>query len=170
MNRQEALTLLELPPTADSRAIRSALFRRYHQLFSTAQGPAWTTQLLQLTTIRDVLSNQETVFPVQPLLMKSAQVLSPASLPSYVHVLLYRYHQTETIYTLRVADQDLVLAFENEFSARKYIRQLSEEDAPWTECFNTSEILEFCESAGYGLLIVPVDQLVHPPVGRADHV
>lgn len=164
MNREEALNLLQLSSSADDRTIRSALFRHYHQLFSNQSNPSWNSQLLQLTSIRDALSSQRAI---PEILRLAAQVVLPDRIPSYIHVLLYRQHHTETIYTLRIEEQDLVLAFENEFSARKYTRQLSEDEdlTPWTECFDTSEILDFCESAGCGVLIVPTDQMVQPPTG-----
>jgi len=164
MNREEALKLLQLPSSADDRTIRSTLFRQYHQLFSHPSDPSWKTQLLQLSSIRDALSNRRAIPEV---LRPAAQVVPPDHIPSYIHVLLYRQHHTETIYTLRIEEQDLVLGFENEFSARKYTRQLSEEEelTPWTECFDTSEILDFCESAGYGVLIIPSDQMIQPPTG-----
>ncbi len=168
MNRQEALAILQLPATADSHAIRAALFQHYQQLFADHQGPVWVEHLRQLTQARDALLVRKGAL-AGPL-AQSARLLQTKDLPRAVYVLLDRHDQSETIYTLRIEDQDLVLAFENEFTARTYARALIQKElsTPWCESFNPAEIIEFCEAAGYGLLLVPAQQMASPPLGSVD--
>ncbi len=176
MNRNDALDWLGLSAQADTPEIRTALFQRYAALFhQTALGEkVWAEHLMELMEIRDLLmdppDSKKLPLAASPLAQAPHQLLSSAQLPAFVYVLLYRHSGDETIHTLRFSDYDVVLAFENEFTARKYTQSLLQNqfDQPWAEPFATPEIIEFCENSGYGLLIVPMEQVVQPPVGVAE--
>ncbi|WP_218082181.1 DUF3110 domain-containing protein [Anthocerotibacter panamensis] len=174
MNRQEALELLRLSPTAGTHEIRTVLFQYYEQLLEGSSEDGWEDRLGQLTEIRDTLMNpgSATISPSEHVLTGAADMLDPAQLPDHVHVLLYHQGLQETIHTLRFEARDLVLAFENEFTARKYTQQLAQNQCfqPWAERFGTQEILEFCEAAGYGFLLVPTSEMVQPPQQTVDEL
>jgi hypothetical protein len=92
--------------------------------------------------------------------------LSAAELPRDCFVLLYRMDGEETIHTLHTGQHTLVIAFEHEFTARKFAQQLHVAVPPWAERFETAQIIEFCETSGYTLVMVPVAQVAHPPSGH----
>jgi Protein of unknown function (DUF3110) len=159
MTRAEALAFLQLTPTASEHEIRSALFYAYDQLMqSQSTGDAtWAEQLMQLNHIREVVMAQdETSFRSAA----DSHRLSSAELPPHLYVLLYSEDHEETIHTLQAGGQDWVLAFVNAFTARRYIQRIAL--APWVERFASPQILEFCANAGYGILVVPQDQVVPP--------
>jgi hypothetical protein len=83
-----------------------------------------------------------------------------------VYVLLFNARtENEGIHTLRTADQDVVLMFENEDDATRFGLMLEAQDFPeaTVEAIEQSEVEEFCESAGYGYKLVPEGSLTVPP-------
>jgi hypothetical protein len=75
-----------------------------------------------------------------------------------VFVLLFNARtENEGIHTIRVADRNLVLMFEDEDDATRYALLLEAQDFPTStiEAMDQQEIEEFCESAGYDSQFVP---------------
>jgi len=165
MTRQEALNFLGLGLEAPPVQIQATLFQYYRQLLNETL-PAFTIQ--QLHEVRATLLNAEAGLATNPehLLANAAYFAAPAQLPAQIYVLLYQQDAREAIHTLRVVTQEIVLAFENEFTARKYGQTLRQQHGaePWSEAFTTEEILDFCEHSGYGLMIVPQSEMVCPPL------
>ncbi|MEN9225220.1 MAG: DUF3110 domain-containing protein [Thermostichus sp. HHBFW_bins_43] len=167
MNTAEALEILKLSPGASEREIRGRLFQEY-QTLSTAlaelederQRPLFEVQLARLNEARDVLlgapqgAQGENVLPW----------ISPEDLPPHVIVLLYQVNGQEGICTRQVGGQDIVLAFESSFGARKYAQRLAQQGLPKPvpERFDTEEIVDFCRGGGYGLMVVPAHEALEP--------
>jgi hypothetical protein len=95
-------------------------------------------------------------------------------MPMRVFVLLFNARtENEGIYTLKVDDRNVVLMFESEDDATRYGLMLEAQDfvSPTIEAFESDEIEEFCQEAGYECKIVPPDALAFPPennVGETD--
>ncbi len=87
------------------------------------------------------------------------------NVPEEITVLLYQKYGQEGIHTLRFGNENVVLAFENAFTARRYSQALAKRDLPKpaVENFFSQEIIDFCRSSGHGLLLVPSDQFLEPP-------
>lgn len=169
MDTAEALAILNLPPGATEREIRGRLFQEY-QTLSTAlatlederQRPLLEAQLARLNEARDVLLNTAPPQGSRPEALSS--LVSPEDLPARVTVLLYQKNGQEGICTRRVGGQDIVLAFESSFGARKYAQRLAQKGLPKPipECFDTEEIVDFCRQGGYGLMVVPAHESLEP--------
>lgn len=84
--------------------------------------------------------------------------------PPQVIVLLYQANGQEGICTRQVGGQDIVIAFESSFAARKYAQRLAQQGLPKpvAERFDTQEIVDFCRSGGYGLMVVPASETLEP--------
>jgi hypothetical protein len=88
-----------------------------------------------------------------------------------VFVLLFNARtENEGIHTIRVKDPDqgeidLILMFEVEEDATRFAVLLEAQDFPeaTVEAFDTEEIEEFCQSAGYECLLLPEGTLAMPP-------
>ncbi|MDT7945366.1 MAG: DUF3110 domain-containing protein [Cyanobacteriota bacterium PSP.bin.10] len=165
MNTAEALQILNLPPDATERQIRGRLFQEY-QTLSTAlaelederQRPLLEAQLARLNEARDVLLSGGSQAE------KGLSWVSPEDLPPQVIVLLYQANGQEGICTRQVGGQDIVIAFESSFAARKYAQRLAQQGLPKpvAERFDTQEIVDFCRSGGYGLMVVPASETLEP--------
>ncbi|MEO0854303.1 MAG: DUF3110 domain-containing protein [Cyanobacteria bacterium J06648_11] len=189
MDTTQALTLLGLEAEATDKQIRSRLFRQYQavttelsQLADESQRDDLESQLDLLNEAREILLAQaeaavEDDSPQRPTLTVVADntkpersedllaSISPEDFPDRVAVLLYQKAGQEGIHTLQIQDRDIVLGFESQFGARKYAQLLSQKGLPkpMAEWFPTGDIVEFCEGAGYGLVIVPQDETLEPP-------
>lgn len=83
-----------------------------------------------------------------------------------VFVLLFNARtENEGIHTLKVGDQNVVLMFESEDDATRYALMLEAQDfgSPTPEEFESEEIEEFCQGAGYVCKQVPEGMLTMPP-------
>ncbi len=169
MNTAEALEILNLPPNATEREIRGRLFQEY-QTLSTAlaelederQRPLFEVQLARLNEARDVLLSAAQ--PQGSQAKNGLSLVSPEDLPPQVIVLLYQANGQEGICTRQVGGQDIVLAFESSFGARKYAQRLAQQGLPKpvAERFDTEEIVDFCRGGGYGLMVVPANEALEP--------
>ncbi|MCF2971139.1 DUF3110 domain-containing protein [Synechococcus sp. Nb3U1] len=169
MNTAEALEMLNLPAGASEREIRGRLFQEY-QTLSTAltelederQRLLFEVQLARLNEARDVLLRAAQPRGSQPENVLS--LVSPEDLPAQVIVLLYQTNGQEGICTRQVGGQDIVLAFESSFGARKYAQRLAQQglSKPVPERFDTEEIVDFCRGGGYGLMVVPANEALEP--------
>ncbi len=175
MDVAKALALLDLKPGANEREIRSQLFQHYQrisgelsQLDDERQRPLLEARLDRLNQARDVLLSQPA--PTQPDTPLS--LLSPEDLPETVMVLLYQSQGQEGIHTLRIQKQDVVIAFENMFGARKFAQRLAKQGLPKpvAERLDTSEIVEFCQGSGYNLVVIPESETFEPPEASVDGV
>jgi hypothetical protein len=165
MNTAEALNILNLPPDATEREIRGRLLQEY-QTLSTAlaelederQRPLFEVQLARLNEARDVLLSGGSQAK------NGLSLVSPEDLPPQVIVLLYQANGQEGICTRQVGGQDIVLAFESSFGARKYAQRLAQQGLPKpvAERFDTEEIVDFCRGGGYGLMVVPANEALEP--------
>ena len=83
-----------------------------------------------------------------------------------VFVLLFNARtDNEGIHTLKVGDRNIVLMFENEDDAIRFGLMLEAQDFPNSsvEIFESAEIEEFCQGAGYECKQVPEGTLAVPP-------
>ncbi|MDJ0704925.1 MAG: DUF3110 domain-containing protein [Leptolyngbyaceae cyanobacterium MO_188.B28] len=83
-----------------------------------------------------------------------------------VFVLLFNARtDNEGIHTLKVGDRNIVLMFENEDDATRFGLMLEAQDFPNSsvEVFDSEEIEEFCQGAGYECKQVPEGTLAVPP-------
>lgn len=83
-----------------------------------------------------------------------------------VYVLLFNARtENEGIHAETMNGQNLILMFEHEDDAIRYALMLEAQDFPEAvvEGFDQAEIIEFCESAGYGHRMVPEGTLAVPP-------
>lgn len=83
-----------------------------------------------------------------------------------VYVLLFNARtENEGIHAETMNGQNLILMFEHEDDAIRYALMLEAQDFPeaTVEGFDQAEIVEFCESAGYGHRLVPEGTLAVPP-------
>lgn len=192
MDATQSLTLLELEPGATDKEIRSRLFQRYQsvttklsQLDDESQRPDLEAQLDLLNQARDILLVQAAATDSadrRPQLSVVADntesphphltSIPPDEFPDRVAVLLYQKAGQEGIHTLQIQDRDIVLGFESQFGARKYAQLLGQKGLPKpaTEWFPTQDIVEFCEGAGYGLVIVPKEETLEPPDSASSNV
>ena len=71
----------------------------------------------------------------------------------------------EGIHTLKVGDRNVVLMFENEDDATRFGLMLEAQDFPNSsvEVFDSIDIEEFCQGAGYECKLVPEGTLAVPP-------
>ncbi|MFS8868185.1 DUF3110 domain-containing protein [Synechococcus sp. H65.1] len=165
MDTTEALQVLNLPPDASEQEIRRKWFREYQaltgallELDDERQRPLLEAQLARLNEARDVLlgggSQTETV----------SSWTSAEDLPPQVIVLLYRANGQEGICTRQIGGKDIVIAFESIFGAKKYAQRLAQQGLPKpvTERFDTREIVDFCREGGYGLMVVPANEVLEP--------
>ncbi|MEM9161555.1 MAG: DUF3110 domain-containing protein [Cyanobacteria bacterium P01_F01_bin.4] len=83
-----------------------------------------------------------------------------------VFVLLFNARtENEGIHTLQIGDRNVVLMFEEEDDAIRFAGLLEAQDFPEAavEAFETDEIEEFCEGAGYVAKRISPGELVIPP-------
>lgn len=83
-----------------------------------------------------------------------------------VFVLLFNAHtDNEGIYGQKVGDRDIVFMFENEDDATRFGLMLEAQDFPNSsvEAFDSAEIEEYCQGAGYECIRVPEGTLALPP-------
>lgn len=174
-SRQDALALLQVEEGASERQIRSQVFRKYQEITTALaqidderQRPLLEAQLDQLNQARDLLlaaaSPSPAVAPPPPWYAP----LDPSQytdLPRRVRVLLYQQGGQEGIHTLQIQGRDTVVLFENAFGARKFAQQLAQKGLPKpvVELIDTDDIVEFCQSSGYGVVLVPETLTVEPP-------
>lgn len=165
MTETEALALLGLDVGATPKQIRSHLFQEYQrltgelsQLDDERKRPLIEAELDRLNQARDLLLSGSSTQPHPTL-------ISQEELPETIAVLLYQQGRQEGIYTQRIQDHDLVIAFVGTFAARKYAQLLMQKGLPKAkvEWFDTTEIVEFCQDNGYGLVIIPAEETVAPP-------
>jgi hypothetical protein len=165
MDTTEALQVLNLPPDASEQEIRRKWFREYQALSAALleldderQRPLLEARLARLNEARDVLlgngSQAET----------GLSGVSSEELPPQVIVLLYQANGQEGICTRQIGGQDIVIAFESLFGAKKYAQRLAQQGLPKpvAERFDTQEIVDFCRAGGYGLMVVPASEVLEP--------
>lgn len=88
-----------------------------------------------------------------------------------VYVLLFNARsENEGIHTLKVDDRNIVLMFENEDDATRFGLMLEAQDFPTAtiERFESDEIEEFCQAAGYECKQVPPGTLATPPESNVE--
>ncbi|GAB4218401.1 MAG: hypothetical protein OHK0012_27260 [Synechococcales cyanobacterium] len=162
MTPTEALRILDLEAASSEKHIRSRVFQEYQrltaalsQLDDERQRPLLEAQLQRLVRARDVLLSASPAGPA----------VDAADFPAQIAVLICRQGSQEGIYTQRIGDQDLVVAFDHVFTARKYAQQLTKKGLPkpHLEWFDSREIVEFCQDNGYGLTLIPADATASPP-------
>jgi hypothetical protein len=181
MNRTQAYTVLNLSEDATEAQVRSQFFKLWQHWsgIEIADEPQ-DQKLNDLITARDLLlassesdeQEEENKEAADHLLAGAQLTLIGAeddedlqNLPEEITVLLYQKYGQEGIHTLRFGNENVVLAFENSFTARRYSQALAKRDLPKpaVEDFFTQEIVDFCRSSGHGLLLVPSDQFLEPP-------
>lgn len=180
MTPKEAYALLGLPLGSGEHEIRSSLFRQYQEvtdqlahLDDERRRSLLEAQMERLNQASEVLLAQTQPPPGDA---KSAgshlRAIDRDQLPDSILVLVYQTQGQEGIHTLQVQDQDIVLGFESAFGARKYAQQLGRQGLPKpvAERFATQEIVEFCQSAGYGLMVIPESETVEPPKTHTDTI
>jgi hypothetical protein len=82
-----------------------------------------------------------------------------------VFVLLFNARtDNEGIYSMKIADRDLILMFEQEDDAIRFADQLEAEDflVPTVEEMDREEIEEFCQNSGYNCELIDTSMLVMP--------
>lgn len=72
---------------------------------------------------------------------------------------------SEGIYSLNIAEENIVLAFQDKEEARRYAMCLEQQHfpAPKISELNTKELADFCGESGYRLGFVPKGSLITPP-------
>lgn len=78
--------------------------------------------------------------------------------------------ENEGIHTLKVNDLNVILMFESEDDATRYGLMLEAQDfaTPSIEAFDSEEIAEFCQDAGYECKLVPAGTLEVPPEANVE--
>jgi hypothetical protein len=181
MNRTQAYTVLNLLEDATEAQVRSQFFKLWQHWSGVEIADEPQEQKLNdLITARDLLlgssesaeQEEENKEEADHLLAGAHLTLIGAdddeelkNLPEEITVLLYQKYGQEGIHTLRFGNENVVLAFENSFTARRYSQALAKRDLPKPEVENffAQEIVDFCRSSGHGLLLVPSDQFLEPP-------
>lgn len=181
MNRTQAYTVLNLPEDATQAQVRGQFFKLWQHWSEVEIGKELQEQKQHdLIAARDLLlgsskteeRKEEISEEVDHLLSGAKLTLIGAeedddlqNLPEEITVLLYQKYGQEGIHTLRFGNENVVLAFENSFTARSYSQALAKRDLPKpaVENFFSQEIVDFCRSSGHGLLLVPSDQFLEPP-------
>jgi Protein of unknown function (DUF3110) len=181
MNRTQAYTVLNLSEDATEAQVRSQFFKLWQHWSGVEIADEPQDQKLDdLITARDLLlgsseseeQEEENKEEADHLLAGAQLTLIGTeddedlqNLPEEITVLLYQKYGQEGIHTLRFGNENVVLAFENSFTARRYSQALAKRDLPKpaVEDFFTQEIVDFCRSSGHGLLLVPADQFLEPP-------
>jgi hypothetical protein len=181
MNRTQAYTVLNLLEDATEAQVRSQFFKLWQHWSGVEIADEPQEQKLNdLITARDLLlgssesaeQEEENKEAADHLLAGAHLTLIGAdddeelkNLPEEITVLLYQKYGQEGIHTLRFGNENVVLAFENSFTARRYSQALAKRDLPKPEVENffAQEIVDFCRSSGHGLLLVPSDQFLEPP-------
>ncbi len=181
MNRTQAHTVLNLPEDATEAQVRTQFFKLWQHWSEVEVGKEFQEQKQHdLIAARDLLlgsskseqQKEEIQEEVDHLLSGAKLTLIGSeeedelqNLPEEITVLLYQKYGQEGIHTLRFGDENVVLAFENSFTARSYSQALAKRDLPKpaVEDFFSQEIVDFCRSSGHGLLLVPSDQFLEPP-------
>jgi Protein of unknown function (DUF3110) len=181
MNRTQAYTVLNLPEDATQAQVRVQFFKLWQHWSEVEVGKELQEQKQHdLIAARDLLlgsskSEEQTgeiEEEVDHLLSGAKLTMIGAAgedelqnLPEEITVLLYQKYGQEGIHTLRFGSENVVLAFENSFTARSYSQALAKRDLPKpaVENFFSQEIVDFCRSSGHGLLLVPSDQFLEPP-------
>jgi hypothetical protein len=82
-----------------------------------------------------------------------------------VFVLLFNARtDNEGIYSMKIADRDLILMFEQEDDAIRFADQLEAEDfmVPTVEEMDREEIEEFCQNSDYDCELIDTSMLVMP--------
>jgi Protein of unknown function (DUF3110) len=189
MNRTQAYTVLNLSEDATEAQVRSQFFKLWQhwsgaEVAEDLEDPE-NQKLNDLIVARDLLlgssdidqqeheEEQEQKSEEVDHLLAGAQLtlIGPEddedlqNVPEEITVLLYQKYGQEGIHTLRFGNENVVLAFENAFTARRYSQALAKRDLPKpaVENFFSQEIIDFCRSSGHGLLLVPSDQFLEPP-------
>jgi Protein of unknown function (DUF3110) len=181
MNRTQAYTVLNLSEDATEAQVRSQFFKLWqHWSGVEIADEPHDQKLNDLIAARDLLlsasppeaqeaGNKEEadhlLAGAQLTLIGAEEDDDLQNLPEEITVLLYQKYGQEGIHTLRFGNENVVLAFENGFTARRYSQALAKRDLPKpaVEDFFTQEIVDFCRSSGHGLLLVPSDQFLEPP-------
>lgn len=181
MNRAQAYTVLNLSEDATEAQVRVQFFKLWQHWSEVEVGKELQEQKQHdLIAARDLLlgsskveeQKEEINEEVDHLLTGAKLTLIGAeeddelqNLPEEITVLLYQKYGQEGIHTLRFGNENVVLAFENSFTARSYSQALAKRDLPKpaVENFFSQEIVDFCRSSGHGLLLVPSDQFLEPP-------
>ena len=181
MNRTQAYTVLNLSKDATEAQVRIQFFKLWQHWSGIEIAEESQDQKLDdLITARDLLlgsseskeQEEENKEEADHLLAGAQLTLIGAedeeglqNLPEEITVLLYQKYGQEGIHTLRFGNDNVVLAFENSFTARRYSQALAKRDLPKpaVENFFIQEIVDFCRSSGHGLLLVPSDQFLEPP-------
>lgn len=78
--------------------------------------------------------------------------------------------ENEGIHTLKVNNLNVILMFESEDDATRYGLMLEAQDfaTPSIEAFDSEEIEEFCQDAGYECKLVPAGTLEVPPEANVE--
>ena len=181
MNRTQAYTVLNLSKDATEAQVRTQFFKLWqHWSGMEIAEESQDQKLDDLITARDLLlgsseskeQEEENKEEADHLLAGAQLTLIGAedeeglqNLPEEITVLLYQKYGQEGIHTLRFGNDNVVLAFENSFTARRYSQAQAKRDLPKpaVENFFIQEIVDFCRSSGHGLLLVPSDQFLEPP-------
>jgi Protein of unknown function (DUF3110) len=179
MNRTQAYTVLNLSEDATEAQVRSQFFKLWQHWSGVEADEPHDQKLNDLIAARDLLlsapspEEQKEEKQEADYLLAGAQLTligaeednDLQNLPAEITVLLYQKYGQEGIHTLRFGNENVVLAFENGFTARRYSQALAKRDLPKpaVEDFFTQEIVDFCRSSGHGLLLVPSDQFLEPP-------
>jgi hypothetical protein len=189
MNRTQAYTVLNLSEDATEAQVRIQFFKLWQhwseaEVSENLEDPQ-NQKLNDLIVARDLLLGSSDMEEPEPegekeqKLEEADHLLAGAQLtligseededlqnvPEEITVLLYQKYGQEGIHTLRFGNENVVLAFENAFTARRYSQALAKRDLPkpTVENFFSQEIIDFCRSSGHGLLLVPSDQFLEPP-------
>eukprot|EP00741_Cyanophora_paradoxa_P019802 tig00021168_g19111.t1 len=80
-------------------------------------------------------------------------------------LLVHSGTDNEGIYSLKMGEHDIILAFEAEEEALRYATLLEAQDFPTpnVEAFAPEEIRDFCEESGHRMGVVPPGSLFMPP-------
>lgn len=88
-----------------------------------------------------------------------------------VWVLLFESeNEQEGIYSIKVNDENLIIAFVDEDDAIRYGMMLEAQDfmSPKTEVIPLRELEEFCDDGGYRLRVIEPNELMTPPQQNLD--
>lgn len=109
-------------------------------------------------------NSERSVFEVEATVVEGSQ--TPYDASKEVCVLVFRSSpRGDGIYSLRLGDEDIILAFERDVEAIRYARLLAAQEfpEPHVEKLQIGEVYAFCEQAGLRMGLVPSGMMVIPP-------
>jgi hypothetical protein len=107
---------------------------------------------------------RRSIFEVEATVVEGEETLYDPQ--KEVYVLVFRSSpRGDGIYSLRLGDEDIILAFERDAEALHYAHLLASQEFPeaQVEKLRVAQVYEFCEQTGLRMGLVPSGMMIVPP-------